>query len=103
MVINPSGFFHAFSEATVKVLVDLACRLEPLSRKTSHLSLPPSGARASGRRWFFRCELDQAEACRRDYLTWAADGLLRHTVYVGLREDKPSRDVRRDPRRDQVA
>ena len=22
------------------------------------------------------------------YLTWTAEGLLRHTVYVGLREDK---------------
>jgi bifunctional non-homologous end joining protein LigD len=29
------------------------------------------------------------------YLTWAADGLLRHVVYQGLREDKPARDVRR--------
>jgi ATP-dependent DNA ligase len=27
------------------------------------------------------------------YLT--ADGLLRHTVYVGLREDKPAEEVRR--------
>jgi hypothetical protein len=24
------------------------------------------------------------------YLTWMADNLLRHTVYVGLREDKPA-------------
>ena len=24
------------------------------------------------------------------YLTWTADNLLRHTVYVGLREDKPA-------------
>jgi hypothetical protein len=24
------------------------------------------------------------------YLTWTADGLLRHTVYVALREDKPA-------------
>jgi bifunctional non-homologous end joining protein LigD len=30
------------------------------------------------------------------YLTWTADGLLRHTVYVGLREDKPAGDVRRE-------
>ena len=29
------------------------------------------------------------------YLTWAADGLLRHVVYEGLREDKAARDVRR--------
>jgi ATP-dependent DNA ligase len=26
------------------------------------------------------------------YFTWNADGLLRHTVYVGLREDKPATD-----------
>ena len=30
------------------------------------------------------------------YLTWTADNLLRHTVYVGLREDKPATDVRRE-------
>src|SRR5208282_667494 len=30
------------------------------------------------------------------YLTWAEDGLLRHTVFVGLREDKPAREVRRE-------
>jgi DNA ligase D-like protein (predicted ligase) len=29
------------------------------------------------------------------YLTWASDGLLRHVVYEGLREDKVARDVRR--------
>jgi ATP-dependent DNA ligase len=28
------------------------------------------------------------------YLTWTVDGLLRHTVYVGLREDKPADQVR---------
>ena len=28
------------------------------------------------------------------YLTCTADGLLRHTVYVGLREDKPADQVR---------
>jgi bifunctional non-homologous end joining protein LigD len=30
------------------------------------------------------------------YLTGTADSLLRHTVYVGLREDKPVEDVRRE-------
>jgi ATP-dependent DNA ligase len=30
------------------------------------------------------------------YLTWTADNLLRHTVNVGLREDKPATDVRRE-------
>jgi bifunctional non-homologous end joining protein LigD len=31
-----------------------------------------------------------------NYLTWTADNLLRHTVYVGLREDKPADQVRRE-------
>jgi ATP-dependent DNA ligase len=27
------------------------------------------------------------------YLTWTEDGLLRHTVYQGVREDKSAREV----------
>jgi bifunctional non-homologous end joining protein LigD len=34
------------------------------------------------------------------YLTWTADGLLRHTVFVGLREDKPAEQVRREVSRE---
>jgi ATP-dependent DNA ligase len=30
------------------------------------------------------------------YLTWTEDGLLRHTVYQGVREDKPAREVVRE-------
>jgi DNA ligase D-like protein (predicted ligase) len=30
------------------------------------------------------------------YLTWTDDDLLRHTVFLGLREDKAARDVRRE-------
>jgi DNA ligase D-like protein (predicted ligase) len=30
------------------------------------------------------------------YLSWSDDGLLRHTVFLGLREDKPAREVRRE-------
>jgi bifunctional non-homologous end joining protein LigD len=33
------------------------------------------------------------------YLTWTADNLLRHTVYVGLREDMPAEQVRRETTR----
>ena len=42
--------------------------------------------------------LGRAGACRRDYLfDLDADNLLRHTVYAGLREDKPAEQVRREP------
>jgi ATP-dependent DNA ligase len=30
-----------------------------------------------------------------NYLTWTLDNLLRQVAYVGLREDKPARDVQR--------
>ncbi len=30
------------------------------------------------------------------YLTWTDDNLLRHTVFLGLREDKPAKEVRRE-------
>jgi len=34
------------------------------------------------------------------FLTWTEDNLLRQVVYVGLREDKPASEVRREmPRR----
>ena len=33
------------------------------------------------------------------YLTWTEDGLLRHVVYLGEREDKPAAGVRRGHRR----
>jgi bifunctional non-homologous end joining protein LigD len=31
------------------------------------------------------------------YLTWTDDNLLRQVVYEGLREDKPTAEVRRAP------
>jgi ATP-dependent DNA ligase len=30
------------------------------------------------------------------YLTWTGDNLLRHTVFIGLREDKPAKEVRKE-------
>ena len=33
------------------------------------------------------------------YVTWTADNLLRHTVYIGLREDRPADEVRRETAR----
>ena len=30
------------------------------------------------------------------YVEWTPDGLLRHVVYLGEREDKPAIDVQRD-------
>ena len=85
-----------------KVLADLQRRLEPLARKTSPLSVPPPRKTRFGSplvlsrvHW-----VEPKLVAEITYLTWTADGLLRHTDFVGLREDKPSRDVRLEAARD---
>jgi ATP-dependent DNA ligase len=82
----------------VKVLADLRRRLDPLARKTSPLSAPPSRKTRFGSplvlsrvHW-----VEPKLVAEITYLTWTADNLLRHTVYVGLREDKPANQVRRE-------
>jgi DNA ligase D-like protein (predicted ligase) len=82
----------------VKVLADLRRRLDPLARKTSPLSVPPPRSTRFGSplvlsrvHW-----VEPKLVAEITYLTWTADALLRHTVYVGLREDKPASEVRRE-------
>ena len=43
---------------------------------------------------FFWAELKHV--AEMPYLTWTTDNLLRQTVYVGLREDKPAEQVRHE-------
>ena len=81
-----------------KVLGDLRRRLEPLSRAKSPLDVPPPRKTRFGSplvlsrvHW-----VEPKLVAEITYLTWTADGLLRHTVYVGLREDKPAEQVRRE-------
>ena len=85
---------------SVKVLADLRRRLDPLTRKTSPLNLPPPRSTRFGSplvlsrvHW-----VEPKLVAEITYLTWTADGLLRHTVYVGLREDKQADQVRRETR-----
>jgi bifunctional non-homologous end joining protein LigD len=81
----------------VKVLADLR-RLDPLARKTSPLSAPPPrGTRFGSPLILSRVHwVEPKLVAEITYLTWTADNLLRHTVYVGLREDKPADQVRRE-------
>jgi bifunctional non-homologous end joining protein LigD len=75
----------------IKVLAELRRRLDFITRKTSPLSVPPPRSTRFGAplvlsrvHW-----ADPKLIAEIKYLTWTADGLLRHTVYVGLRQDKP--------------
>jgi DNA ligase D-like protein (predicted ligase) len=80
-----------------KVLADLRRRLEPLARAKPPLSvLPPRKTRFGSPLVLSRVHwVEPKLVAEITYLTWTADNLLRHTVYVGLREDKPATDVRR--------
>ena len=82
-----------------KVLADLRRRLDPLARASLPLSAPPPRKTRFGSplvlsrvHW-----VEPQLVAEITYLTWTGDGLLRHTVYVGLRSDKPARQVRRRP------
>ena len=82
----------------VKVLADLRRRLDPIARRTSPLSVLPSRKTRFGSalvlsrvHW-----VEPKLVAEITYLTWTADNLLRHTVYVGLREDKSAKQVRRE-------
>jgi DNA ligase D-like protein (predicted ligase) len=87
----------------VKVLADLRHRLDPIARKASPLNVPPPHV-PPPRKTRFGSPLvlsrvhwvEPVLVLEITYLTWTADNLLRHTVYVGLREDKPADKVRRE-------
>jgi bifunctional non-homologous end joining protein LigD len=80
----------------VKVLADLRRRLDPLARKAPPLNvLPPSKTRFGSPFVLSRVHwVEPKLVAEITFPTWTADNLLRHTVYVGLREDKPAEQVR---------
>jgi DNA ligase D-like protein (predicted ligase) len=82
----------------VKVLADLRRRLDPLARKTSPLSVaPPRSTRFGSPLVLSRVHwVEPKLVAEITFLTWTADSLLRHTVYMGLREDKQADQVRRE-------
>ena len=81
-----------------KVLADLRRKLEPLARPHTPLSAPPPRNTRFGSplvlsrvHW-----VEPKLVAEITYLSWTGDGLLRHTVFVGLRSDKPAIEVRRE-------
>ena len=81
-----------------KVLADLRRRLDPLARKAPPPDvLPPRKTRFGSSLVLSRVHwVEPKLVAEITYLTWTADNLLRHTVYVGLREDKPAAEVKRE-------
>jgi bifunctional non-homologous end joining protein LigD len=79
-----------FREAELQRLADL---FEGLATDTCPFDpLPPPAELRRGPRWL-RPELVAELA----FAEWTGDGRLRHPSYLGLRSDKPAREVTRDP------
>ena len=73
-------------------------RLQPLQVAKMPLSAPPPrGGRFGSPLVLSRVHWVRPEMVAEvSYVEWTPDGLLRHVVYLGEREDKPAIDVRRD-------
>jgi len=72
-------------------------RLQPLQIDKMPLSAPPPrGGRFGSPLVLSRVHWVRPEmVVEVSYVEWTPDGLLRHVVYLGEREDKPAREVRR--------
>ena len=74
-------------------------RLGPIAVEKMPLSEPPP----RGGRFGSPLQLSRVHWVRPEmvvevsFVEWTPDGLLRHVVYLGEREDKPAREVVRDP------
>ncbi len=88
-----------FTQKTHRTLRD---RLEPLARTAS----PFAVISAEGRRGAHWLSPELVAEVR--FSTWTGENQLRHAAYLGLREDKPAREIRREnaapqPKRDRHA
>jgi bifunctional non-homologous end joining protein LigD len=79
----------------------LSAITHPLARKTSPLSVaPPRSTRFGSPLVLSRVHwVEPILVAEITYLTWTADNLLAHTVYVGLREDTRAEEVQREAAR----
>lgn len=74
-----------FSEAT---LAELGSRMESIRQAASPFANPPTGADARGVSW-----IEPALIAEIEYGSWTHDSMLRHPVFVALRQDKDPREV----------
>jgi bifunctional non-homologous end joining protein LigD len=74
-----------FSEATLHSILE---RLEPLTTRKKAVTNPPTGADARGVHW-----LEPTLLAEVAYAEMTRDGVVRHSVFHGLRDDKPARNI----------
>jgi DNA ligase D-like protein (predicted ligase) len=99
---EPDGRLHYAGRVgtgmSVKTLDLLHATLKPLEIPKMALAVaPPRKTRFGGPLALSKVHwVKPDKVCEISYLSWEAHGLLRHTVFVGVREDKPAREVRRE-------
>jgi bifunctional non-homologous end joining protein LigD len=80
---------HAGSGFTEGTLAQLRARLEPLVQKACPFKARPQTNMPA--HW-----VQPRLVCELSFAGWTDDGHMRHPVFVGLRDDKPASDVRRE-------
>ena len=80
-----------------ETLAMLHKRVEPLATAKMPLSSPPPRGSPSEARWPCpKCTGCDRNSSPKSRISAGLTSRLRHTVFVGLREDKPAREVRRE-------
>ena len=74
-----------FSDATLGSILQ---RLQPLKTRKKAVANPPTGVDARGVHW-----LEPALLAEVAYAQMTREGVVRHAVFHGLRDDKPARDI----------
>jgi bifunctional non-homologous end joining protein LigD len=74
-----------------KTLASMMKRLAHLERRDAPVENPPTGAQARGVRW-----VEPSLVAEIGFSEWTDEGILRQPRYLGLREDKPAGEVRRE-------
>lgn len=72
-------------------LEEIHGQLQKHRRKTSALNTVPPDAQRSEVTW-----LTPNQVCEVEFAQWTRDHLIRHAVFVSLREDKPAKDIVRE-------
>jgi bifunctional non-homologous end joining protein LigD len=80
---------HTGGGFDTRALEDMRARLEPLEQRTCPFRVKP--ATNAPAHW-----VEPRLVCEVRFQEWTDEGILRHPIFLGLREDKPARSVRRE-------